>query len=169
MDEIVNRVAASGLITIDLEELFPSGDRVLYDLAQNLWQGLVLKEKDFRTFIKEKDWTEYAGKHVAIVCSEDAIVPAWASMLLATKLQNHAQTVFFGSLEEMEVVLFDRMIQQLSTSDYSDARVVIKGCSKLPVPQHAYVALTAKLVPVVKSLLFGEPCSTVPLYKQPKK
>ena len=169
MDEIVNRVAASGLITIDLEELYPSGERVLYDLAQNLWQGLVLKEKDFRAFLKEKDWSEYAGKHVAIACSEDAIVPAWASMLLATKLQEHAQTVFFGSLEALEVVLFDRMINQLNAIEYNDARVVIKGCSKLPVPQHAYVALTAHLVPVVKSLLFGEPCSTVQLYKRQKK
>lgn len=168
-EEIVNKVAASGLITIDLEEYYPAGDRVAYDIADNLWQGLALKEKDFRAFVKEHDWTQYTGKHVAIFCSADAIVPTWAYMLLASVLQPHAASVVFGSLETLETVLFERALESIKPADFQDARVVIKGCGNLPVPSSAYVALTEKLRPVVRSIMYGEPCSTVPIWKRPRK
>lgn len=164
--EILNKIANSGLITIDLEDLYPKGERVSYDIAQNLWQGLALKEKDFREFIKTNDWSVYQDKYVAIHCSADAIVPTWAFMLLSTALQPFAKKIIFGSLEELENNLFSEVISNIKAEDYVDARVIIKGCSNLPVPTSAYVELTNKLLPVVKSLMFGEPCSTVPLYKK---
>lgn len=163
--EIVNKVAQSGLVQIDLEEWYPEGVRTLLDIAPQLWQGLILKEKDFRQWIKEHDWQAYGGHHVAITCSADAIVPTWAFMLVATKLAGVAETVTFGSLEDLEATLFRRLIEQLNVDDYRGAKVVVKGCSNKPVPLAAYVALTAHLAPVVASLMFGEPCSTVPLMK----
>lgn len=165
-DEIVNRVAGSGLLSLDLETLRPAGERVCYDLKHNLYMGLLLREKDFRDFLKTHDWSRYAGTHVAVSCSEDAIVPTWAYMLLALHLQPYARTVVFGSLENLEEQLFLQKIQQLDPEHYRDARVVVKGCSEGFVPTAAYVALTCRLQPVVQSLLFGEPCSTVPLYKR---
>lgn len=164
--EIENKIANSGLITIDLEDLYPKGERVSYDIAQNLWQGLALKEKDFREFIKTNDWSFYQDKYVAIHCSTDAIIPTWAFMLLSTALQPYTKKIIFGSLEELENNLFSEVISNIKAEDYVDARVIIKGCSNLPVPTSAYVELTNKLMPVVKSLMFGEPCSTVPLYKK---
>lgn len=167
-DEIINRVASSSLISLDLEELYPEGERVVYDLKDNLFQGLILREKDFREFLKQHDWSAYTGKHVAIVCSEDAIVPTWAYMLLALKLTPHAQTVFFGDREALEAHLFEKALDALDLEVYRDKRVVVKGCSKKAVPTAAYVELTRRLTPLVQSLLFGEPCSTVPLYKRAK-
>jgi hypothetical protein len=167
-EEIINRVASSSLISLDLEELYPEGERVVYDLKDNLFQGLMLREKDFREFLKQHDWTAYAGKHVAIVCSEDAIVPTWAYMLLALKLTPYAQTVFYGDLEALEAHLFEKALDRLDLESYRDKRVVVKGCSKKAVPTAAYVELTRRLTPLVQSLLFGEPCSTVPLYKRAK-
>ena len=164
--EIKNKIANSGLITIDLEELYPKGERAEYDIAQNLWQGLALKEKDFRDFIGKNDWSTYQNKFVAIHCSVDAIVPTWAYMLLSTAIQPYAKKIVFGNLEHLERVLFHELILSIDENKYKDARVVIKGCSNLPVPTSAYVDLTNKLLPVVKSLMFGEPCSTVPLYKK---
>ena len=166
--EIVNRVANSGLITLDLEEYYSPGERVVYDLKDNLFMGLILKEKDFRAFLKEHDWSQYAGKHVAITCSEDAIIPTWAYMLLTLQLQPHAKSIVFGSLTDLEEKLYFDAITRINPADYRDARVVVKGCSKVPVPTAAYVEITRVLRPVVQSLLFGEPCSTVPLYKRPK-
>jgi len=168
-NEIVNRVAQSSLISIDLESLYPEGERVVYDIAQNLFQGLILKEKDFRTFIKEYDWSQYEHKHVGIICSADAIVPTWAYMLLTSKLQPFAKTVILGGLEEMEKALFTEALSKINPEEYKDSRVVIKGCSGLPVPDSAYVELTAKLRPHVASIMFGEPCSTVPVYKAKKE
>jgi hypothetical protein len=166
MDEIVNKVAASGLVTIDLEELFPSGERAGIDLAEQLWQGLALREKEFRVWIQSRDWSQYQGKHVAVFCSVDAIIPAWAYMLVASALSDYAATVVHGSTAELEQVLFRNMIDALVVSDYSDKRCVVKGCSKLPVPQSAYSHLVVRLRPVVRSIMFGEPCSTVPVYKR---
>lgn len=166
--EIINRVAASGLVTLDLETLYHPGERVLYDLKDNLYQGLILREKEFRAFLKEHDWSQYTGKNVAVTCSEDAIVPTWAYMLLAIQLQPYAHTVVFGSLADLEEKLYFDAIAQLNPNTYRDARVVVKGCSKIPVPTAAYVEVVRLLKPVVQSLLFGEPCSTVPLYKRPK-
>ena len=164
----MNRVAGSGLVTLDLEDYYHPGERVVYDLKDNLYMGLILKEKDFRAFLKEHDWSQYAGKNVAITCSEDAIVPIWAYMLLTLQLEPHARSIVFGSLADLEEKLYFDAIARLDPGMYQDARVVIKGCSKVPVPTAAYVEITRILRPVVQSLLFGEPCSTVPLYKRPK-
>lgn len=166
MEEITNKVQQSGLISIDLEELFPKGERASYDLAQNLWQGLALKEKDFREFISQNDWKSFQDKYVAIHCSVDAIIPTWAYMLLSTALQPYAKKIVYGNPEHLERVLFHELVSSIDEKKYQDARVVIKGCSNLPVPNSAYVDLTNKLLPVVKSLMFGEPCSTVPIYKK---
>ncbi|GAB3641795.1 DUF2480 family protein [Spirosoma arcticum] len=167
--EIINRVAGSGLVSLDLEAYYHPGERVVYDLKDNLFMGLILKEKDFRAFLKEHDWSWYIGKNVAITCTEDAIVPTWAYMLLTLQLQPYANAVVFGTLADLDEKLYFDAIAQINPDDYRDARVVVKGCSKVPVPTAAYVELTRVLQPVVQSLLFGEPCSTVPLYKRPKE
>jgi hypothetical protein len=164
----VNRVASSGLVTLNLEEYIHPGERVVYDIKDNLFHGLMLREKDFREFIKTHDWTQYAGQNVAIVCSADAIVPTWAYMLLASKLQAHAHHYVFGNLEALEQSLFEQAIAQLDPADYQDAKLVIKGCGDKPVPTFAYVAIMQRLLPVAASIMYGEPCSTVPLYKKPK-
>lgn len=166
MDEIINKVQQSGLITIDLEELYPKGERVEYDIAQNLWQGLALKEKEFREFISANNWSVYKEKYVAIHCSADAIIPTWAFMLLSSALQPYAKKIVFGTKEDLEKNIFAELISAIDENKYKDARVVIKGCSDLPVPVSAYVDLTNKLLPVVKSLMFGEPCSTVPIFRK---
>ncbi len=167
-DPIINKVASSGLITLDLEELYPQGERFIFDLKPLLWQEVAVKEADLRAFVKGHDWTQYAGKLVSVHCSVDAIIPTWAYMLIATQLQPHAAFVTQGDGEALERALFTRFVQQLDVEPWRNARVVVKGCSKLPVPLNAYVELSAKLLPVVKSLMFGEPCSTVPLFKAPK-
>lgn len=166
--EIINRVASSPLITLDLEDYYHSGDRVVYDLAQNLFQGMILREKDLREFVKENDWTLYQGKNVAITCSEDAIVPTWAYMLIATRLEGIANKVVLGSIETLEYALYQEAIRKIDPNEYVDRPIVIKGCGKLPVPDSAYVELTMLLKPYAKSIMYGEPCSTVPLYKKPR-
>ena len=166
--EIINRVEGSGLVSLDLEAYYHPGERVVYDLKDNLFMGLILKEKDFRAFLKDHDWSRYAGKNVAITCTEDAIIPTWAYMLLTLQLQPYANTVVFGTLADLDEKLYFDAIATINPNDYRDARVVVKGCAKVPVPTAAYVELTRVLQPVVQSLLFGEPCSTVPLYKRPK-
>ncbi|MEM9024121.1 MAG: DUF2480 family protein [Bacteroidota bacterium] len=169
MDQpIENKVARSGLVTIDLEAWYPAGERVLFDIKDLLWQEIALKEKDFRTFVKAHDWAQYQGKLVALHCSVDAIVPTWAFMLLATALAPYAQDVVFGNLEQLERSLYQRIIDGIDGADYQDQRVVIKGCSDREVPADAYVALTRKLQPFARSIMYGEPCSTVPLYKRPR-
>ena len=165
---IINKVASSGIITLDLEELYPQGERVVFDLKPLLWQEVALKEDDLRAFVKAHDWAQYEHKFVSVHCSADAIIPTWGYMLVATSLQPHAAFVTQGDSDQLERALFTRFVQQLEVEQYHGARVVVKGCSKLPVPLNAYVELSAKLIPMVKSLMFGEPCSTVPLYKAPK-
>ena len=167
-DEIINKVSQSGLIEFNLEDLYPEGDRASYDLKDQLFQGLILREKDFREHIKTTDWSIYSGKYVAIYCTEDAIVPTWAYMLLATVLAPYAKKIVFGSPETLETVLFDEALSRIDTSAYRDQRVVIKGCSKVPVPVSAYLELTRLLQPLAKSIMYGEPCSTVPLFKKAK-
>lgn len=167
-DQIVNRVASSSLITFNLEDLYTPGERVVFDLKDQLFQGLVLKEKDYRDFIRSHDWSSYKDKHVAVICSADAIVPTWAYMLLATVLQPHAASVHFGSLEELDTILFKNALDKIDWEQYRDAKVVVKGCSKVDVPVAVYVDVTARLTPMVSSLMFGEPCSTVPLFKRKK-
>jgi hypothetical protein len=167
-DEIINKVAGSGLITIDLETFYPEGERVVFDIKPLLFQELILKEKDFREYIKNEDWSKYKNKFVAIICSSEAIVPTWAYMLLSLHLEPFAKKIVFGDLEELEVILFEEAINKMDISQYKDARVVIKGCSKKTVPVNAYVKLSNALRPVVKSIMYGEPCSTVPLFKAKK-
>ena len=164
-NEIINKVAESGLVNIDLEELYVPGDRVLFDLKGWLFQELILKEKDFREQIKNHDWTQYQNKLVALTCTADAIVPTWAFMLVATKLEPLATKIVFGDLTKLEETLFHEQIQKLNLENYRDQRIVIKGCSKVDVPASAYVEVTAFLRPVAKSIMYGEPCSTVPIYK----
>ena len=164
--EIINKVAQSGLLTFDLEDYYHQGERVVYDIKDNLFMGMILKEKDFRAFLKEHNWSQYAGKNVAITCSEDAIVPTWAYMLLALQLEPHANMIVFGSLEDLEKRLFENIFTTLDFEQFRDARVVVKGCSKYKIPTYVYIELTRRLKPLVRSLMFGEPCSTVPLYKK---
>jgi hypothetical protein len=165
-ENIVNKVAQSGLVTLDPAAFYPEGERAVYDIKDNLFMGLMLREKDFREFVKTHDWSQYNGKNVAVTCTADAIVPAWAYMLLANKLAPFAREVVFGNEDVLETVLFEKSIAKMDVEQYRDQRIVLKGCGDIPVPVSAYVELTKKLTPVVKSLMFGEPCSTVPIYKK---
>jgi len=164
-NEIVNKVANSGIITIDLEEFNIEGERVLFDIKPLLFKELILKEKDFREFIKNHDWTTYKNKLVALTCSSDAIVPTWAYMLIAIALEPHAKKTVFGTLDELEKLVFTEKLTQLDIAKYKDARIVIKGCGEKVIPINAYVQIATILKPHVKSIMYGEPCSTVPLYK----
>lgn len=166
MDTIINKVQQSGLLTIDLEEMYDDAPRKVLDIKEQLFMGLMLKEKEFRDYIKVNDWEEYRGCLVSIVCSSDAIVPTWAYMLIANKLSGVAKHFIFGTMEQLDNHLYMTRIDALNMSDYQDQRVVVKGCSDKPVPTNAYVYLTARLTPVVKSIMYGEPCSTVPVYKK---
>jgi uncharacterized protein DUF2480 len=167
MEEIVNKVAQSGIVSIDLEEFYDEVPRVLFDIKPLLFQELILKEKDFRAYIKTHNWSIYKDTYVALTCTADAIVPTWAYMLLTLNLQPYAKKIVFGSLEILETILFQEKINALDTAPYKDARIVIKGCGNKPIPISAYVALSEKIKPVAKSIMYGEPCSTVPLYKKP--
>jgi len=165
-DIIENKVAKSGIITLDLEELKPHWDITSIDLTDYLWQGIALKEKDFRAALADTDWSLLQGKHVFIHCSSDAIIPSWAFMLLAKEVSPFAATVVVGSESDLEKKLWADLIAQIDESEYQDKRVILKGCSNQVIPQSVYFELSSKLIPVVKSLMFGEPCSTVPVYKQ---
>lgn len=167
-NEIVNRVASSSLQTFDLEQFYVPGERVLLDIKDQLYQGMILKEKSFREFIKGHDWSKYSGKLVAIICSEDAIVPTWAYMLLASALEPHARVIVFGGLDDLESKIFFDALAGVDWKEYQNAKVVIKGCSKVAVPTAAYVEATRRLRPYAASIMFGEPCSTVPVYKKSK-
>jgi Protein of unknown function (DUF2480) len=166
--EIVNRVSSSALITFDLEEYYQPGERILIDIKDQLFQELILKEKDFREYIKTHEWSQYKNKFVAIHCSVDAVIPTWAYMLLTIALEPYATRIIFGTLEDLEAQLFYDTLSKVDWSTYKDAKVVIKGCSKINVPVKAYVEASNKLRSIAASLMFGEPCSTVPLYKKPK-
>jgi len=166
--QITNKVASSSLVTFDLEAYFKPGDRVLIDIKDQLFQELILKEKDFRDFIKATRWEDYRGKFVAINCSVDAIVPTWAYMLLATALEPFAAKVVFGTLVELETAIFQERLKDVDWSLFKDAKVVIKGCSKVNVPVATYVDVTSRLRPYVSSIMYGEPCSTVPIFKKAK-
>lgn len=168
MEGIVNRVANSGIITFNLEDYYHLGERVIYDVKNNLFQEIVLKEKDFRTFIKENDWSLYKDKNVAIICSVDAIVPTWAYMLLASALEPYCNKIVFGDLSNLEQALFQQALSMIHWNEYENTRVVIKGCGNKAIPTFAYVELTLLLKNKVKTLMYGEPCSTVPIFKKPK-
>ena len=167
-EQIVNRVANSGLMTIDLEEHFPEGDRVSLDLSQWLDGGFVLREKEFRQALKQFDWSSYAGKHVALYCSTDAILPGWAHMLVTTYLAPVAGRVVLGDKALLELELFRDAIDKIDLSIYIDRPVIVKGCANKEIPEQAYIYLLQKVQPIAKSLMYGEACSSVPLFK-PKK
>ena len=166
---IINRVAQSGILTLNLEDFFPKTEIALFDVKDYLFMNMILKEKDFRKALKELDWSIYQDKMVSIFCSADAIVPVWAYMLVATKLDGVAKNVVFGTKEVAESFLFQESLSQIEVEKYRDKRVVIKGCGDKCVPPFAYVEIARLLKPVVKTLMYGEPCSTVPIYKQPRK
>lgn len=166
---IVNKVAKSGLLTIDLATFKPEGEITDLDIANQLFQGMILREKDFRTFVKEHNWEQYAGKHVGIYCSVDAIIPTWAFMLLVTKLTPVARSVMYGNREEVNRRLYTETLRAQNWQDYQDARVVVKGCGDDSVPVAAYTELTTLLQQHgAKTIMYGEPCSTVPVYKKPR-
>lgn len=167
MDMIVNKVAESGIITLDLAAYVPQDENiVVFDLKPFLFREMILKEKDYRTALQSHDWAQYTGKNVAVQCSADAIIPVWAYMLAASYLQPMAAYVYMGTAEELKKELLMRNINAMDTAEYIDKRVVIKGCGDTPIPDSAYLAITQHLRPVVKSLMYGEPCSTVPVYKK---
>lgn len=165
-DEIVNRVAKSGLVNFDLEAYYPKGQRQLIDLKDWLFEGLILKEKDFRQAVKDYDWAQHQDQYVAIDCSADAIVPVWSYMLISNAISPYAKKVVKGNLENLESFIFHELINTLNINPFKNQRVIVKGCSNLPIPESAYVAITNKLSPVVKSIMYGEACSSVPIYKK---
>jgi hypothetical protein len=165
-DTIINKVAESGLVTLDLETLYPTGEVLDFDLKDYLFMGLILKEKDFRESLNATDWNQFSNKNTAIHCSADAIIPLWAYMLVSSHLQPVAKSVFSGTPEQFRKQEFIQNIRHLDTSPYEDKRVVVKGCGDMEIGEYAFVEITNKLRPVVKSLMYGEPCSTVPVYKK---
>jgi len=164
-NEIVNRVAKSSLKTIDLEEYYPKGKRTIIDIKDWLFQEIILKEADFREHLKNHDWSQYQNHYVALTCSSDAITPSWAYMLIATYVSPFAKKVVVGNLKELETYIFQEIISNLNIEEYKEKPVIIKGCANKPIPETSYIQLIEKLQPVAKSIMFGEACSTVPLFK----
>lgn len=166
-EEFINKVAESGIITLNLEDFFPTEDIAVFDLKDYLFMGLILKEKDFRESLKNLDTSAFEQKIVAVACSADAIIPMWAYMLVAAKIQPVAKKFLFGTSDQVkQEILMDR-IRSIDAAPYIDQRIVIKGCGELPIPEKAYLEIVNKLRPVAKSIMYGEPCSTVPVYKKP--
>lgn len=166
MSEIVNRVTQSKLITFDLEDLYPEGKREVLDIKRWLYEELILREKEFRAFLEEHNWESYQDTYVALTCSSDAIVPGWAYLLVATKLSPFAKKVVVGNLEDLETALYQPLLENLNIAGFKDKPVIIKGCSNKPVPQNAYIMAMIKIQEVAKSVMYGEACSSVPLYKR---
>ena len=164
-DEIVNRVANSQLKTIDLEDFYPKGTRTVIDIKNWLFHEQILKETDFREHLKNHDWSKYKDAYVALTCSSDAIIPSWAFMLIATYVSPFAKKIVVGNLADLETSIFQDLISHFDIEDFVGKPVIIKGCSNKPIPETAYIQLIEKLQPIVKSIMFGEACSTVPLFK----
>jgi hypothetical protein len=167
-EEIINRVSKSKLKTFDLEEIYPEGKRVLFDVKDWLFQELILKETDFRESVMNHDWSQYKKSFVAVNCSVDAIIPSWALMLVASELMPFANKVVIGDLELLETAVYQELISFLDFKEFANLPVIIKGCANKPIPNSAYAFLIEKLQPIAKSIMFGEACSTVPLYKSKK-
>jgi len=165
---LINRVANSGLITINLEEFFPKEKVVVFDLKDYLYKELILKEKDFRTALKELDWSQYEGVNLLVICSADAIIPVWAYMLVAGYAEPFANEIFQGDETTFYKVAFENTLRDFDGAQYEGRKIIIKGCSNKPVPPAAYVMLTKKLRPFAQSIMYGEPCSTVPIFKRPR-
>ena len=169
METIVNKVAESGIITLDLAPYINTDDIAIFDLKPFLFREMILREKDYRTALQTHDWQQYHGLHVAVMCSVEAIIPVWAYMLAAAYLQPVAASVYYGSRDELANVMIQQRINAIDVTEYIDKRVVIKGCGDTPIPDAAYLSVTQRLRPFVKSLMYGEPCSTVPIYKKSVK
>ncbi|MGA9638878.1 DUF2480 family protein [Flavobacterium sp.] len=168
MEEIINKVAQSQLEVFDLEDYYPKGIRTQIDISQWLIEGFLLKEKDFREALKNHDWSQYQDHLVAIHCSTDAIVPAWSSILVTIQLAPFAKKIINGSLEDLEASLYEELLSKIDYSGYQDKAVIIKGCSRKPVPMRGYVLAAHYLQPFARSIMYGEACSAVPLYKKVK-
>ena len=166
MSEIVNRVAQSKLITFDLEEYYPEGPRMVLDIKDWLYEGLILREKEFRAHADAHDWSVYQDAFVALQCSSEAIVPGWAFMLISSRLQPYAKQVVLGDLEALETALYQKVIEDIETEQFRDKPVIIKGCTNKPVPKNAYLWATTKIQVVARSVMYGEACSSVPLFKR---
>jgi hypothetical protein len=165
-DLVMNRVEASGLITLNLEDFYPKETIKVFDLKDYLFRGLIIKEKDFREALKNTNWSEFENCNVAVTCSTDAIIPVWAYMLVGVYLQPVAKNIILGDKEKLIETIILNNISAINTEDYFDKRVVVKGCGDVKIPDSAYLAITSKLQPFVKSIMYGEPCSTVPVYKR---
>jgi hypothetical protein len=166
-DVLVNKVADSGIITLNLEQYLPNASDIMdFDLKPFLFKEMIVREKDFRQSLLEHDWSVYTGKHIAVFCSVDAIIPMWAYMLIASALQPVANTVYYGTHAMLTAHLMLQNMERVDANEYTDKRVVIKGCGDQSIPEMAFLAITQKLRPVVKSLMYGEPCSTVPVFKK---
>ncbi|HQG39116.1 MAG TPA: DUF2480 family protein [Chitinophagales bacterium] len=165
-EPLINKVAQSGIITLDLEVFFPTEEILPLDIKDFLFRGLLLKELEFRANLKNVDWTAFQDKSVAVFCSSDAILPQWAYMLIVVYLQQVTKEIYFGTIAEVEQKLLLQNIQNMNVAQYQEERLIIKGCGTKALGGEAYLEITKKLKPVVKSLMFGEPCSTVPVYKK---
>ena len=164
--EIINKVANSALQVFDLEDYYPKGERVELDISQWLLEGFLLREKDFREYLKQYDWSQYADKYVAVFCSTDAIIPGWGFILVTTYLTPFAKKTVHGRLEDLENSLYEEILANLDYTQYEGKPVIIKGCSRKPVPTGAYLLAAQKLYPFARSIMYGEACSAVPLYKK---
>ncbi|WP_281227415.1 DUF2480 family protein [Flavobacterium aquiphilum] len=169
MEEIINKVANSALEVFDLEDYYPAGNRVQIDLSQWLLEGFLLKEKDFREELKNHDWSQYQDHYVAVFCSTDAIVPKWAMILITMHLAPFAKKIINGNIEDLDASLYEELLPSIDFTAYQDKPVIIKGCSRKPVPMRAYILAAQYLQPYARSIMYGEACSAVPLYKSPKK
>jgi len=166
-EEISNKVAESGLITLDLAQYYPKEEIALFDIKDHLFMGLILKEKEFRDALKKIDWEIYRNKHVAVTCTADAIIPVWAYMLAASYLQPVAKEIVMGNEKELHRTVFLKNLSAIDIKEFADKRIVIKGCGETPIGDFAYMEITKLLRPVAKTIMYGEPCSTVPIYKKP--
>lgn len=169
MDEIINKVANSALEIFDLEDYYPLGNRVQIDISQWLLEGFLLKEKDFREQLKNHNWAQYEGRFVAVFCSTEAIIPRWAMILVTMHLAAFAKKIVNGNLEDLDASLYEAILPTIDYSAYQNKAVIIKGCSKKPVPMRAYILAAQYLQPVARSIMYGEACSAVPLYKAAKE
>ena len=165
-EDIINRVANSALVTINLEDYYPKGERIVFDIKDWLFEGLVLREKDFRNQVAEYNWSQHQDRYVALTCTTDAIIPGWVYMLICIQLESVAKKTIIGNLEALETSIYQDVLNNLDVSEFADKPIIIKGCSKKPVPQNAYIMLASKLKPIAKSIMYGEACSAVPLFKK---
>jgi len=164
-DQIINRIANSKLVVVDLEDFYPKGERVVFDIKDWLFQELVLREKDFRETIKNYNWSQHQNQYIALTCSTDAIIPAWAYMLIVVNLEPFVEKAIIGTLEDLETSIYQDIVNTIDVNFFKDKPIIIKGCANKPVPVNAYTMLVKKLKPVAKSLMYGEACSFVPLFK----